>query len=79
MGRLLGVTERTNAHSSDIYSVAFSPDGSRIATVGWDNVLRVWDPWMAAKLATIWQSQWAFGDAVSIDEAIQPFYESSWR
>jgi hypothetical protein len=35
--------ERVNAHSSEINSVAFSPDGARIATVGGDFALRVWD------------------------------------
>ena len=28
---------------------------------------------LAAKLAAAWQTAWEFGDAVSIDEAIQPY------
>ena len=38
------VLEKLDAHSDNIYSVVYSPDGSRIATVGGDSALRVWTP-----------------------------------
>ena len=37
------VAERLDAHSITIHSVTFSPDGTHIATVGWDSALREWD------------------------------------
>ena len=37
-------TEKANAHSGQISSVAYSPDGSQILTAGlWDKSLKVWD------------------------------------
>ena len=30
-------------HTKEVYSVAFSPDGSRIVSGSWDNSLRLWD------------------------------------
>ena len=36
-------TEKANAHSEAITSVAYSPDGSQILTGSWDKSLKVWD------------------------------------
>src|SRR5690606_17397470 len=32
-----------NAHNNAVYTLAFSPDGSRLAIGGNDNALRIWD------------------------------------
>ncbi|HEX6399855.1 MAG TPA: WD40 repeat domain-containing protein, partial [Actinomycetota bacterium] len=38
------VIPRFEGHQGDINDVAFSPDGSRLATAGADGALKVWDP-----------------------------------
>ena len=37
------VAEKTNAHSGNIYSVAFSPDGTKIVSGSFDKTIKVWD------------------------------------
>jgi len=37
------LSEKTNAHSSWIRSVAFSPDGTKIVSGSDDNTITVWD------------------------------------
>ncbi len=37
------LSEKTNAHSNRITSVAFSPDGTKIVSGSWDKTIKVWD------------------------------------
>ena len=37
------MSEKTNAHSSEIMSVAFSPDGTMIVSGSYDGTIKVWD------------------------------------
>jgi WD40 repeat protein len=37
------LSEKTNAHSLFITSVAFSPDGTRIVSGSCDKTIKVWD------------------------------------
>ena len=37
------VAEKTNAHSDPVYSVAFSPDGTKIVSGSADRTIKVWD------------------------------------
>jgi WD40 repeat protein len=42
-GKLELMSEKTNAHSEWISSVAFSPDGSKIVSGSADRTVKVWD------------------------------------
>ena len=37
------LSEKTNAHSGLIRSVAFSPDGTKIVSGSFDETIKVWD------------------------------------
>jgi WD40 repeat protein len=40
---MVQLSEKTNAHSGSIYSVAFSPDGTKIVSGSDDKTIKVWD------------------------------------
>ena len=42
-GKLEQLSEKMNAHSGDINSVAFSPDGTKIVSGSDDKTIKVWD------------------------------------
>jgi WD40 repeat protein len=42
-GNLVMLSEKTNAHSHQITSVAFSPDGTKIVSGLYDWTIKVWD------------------------------------
>jgi WD40 repeat protein len=42
-GKLEQLSEKTNAHSDYIRSVAFSPDGTKIVSGSDDKTIKVWD------------------------------------
>jgi WD40 repeat protein len=41
--KLEQLSEKTNAHSREIMSVAFSPDGTKIVSGSFDKTIKVWD------------------------------------
>jgi len=41
--KLEQLSEKTNAHSHEIMSVAFSPDGTKIVSGSFDKTIKVWD------------------------------------
>ena len=64
------LSEKTNAHSDWIRSVAFSPDGTKIVSGSDDQTIKVWDlgapePSNRLSLAKtdacrlIWQARWS--------------------
>ena len=42
-GKLELLSEKTNAHSGYVMSVAFSPDGTKIVSGSFDKTIKVWD------------------------------------
>ena len=63
------LSEKTNAHSGPVYSVAFSPDGTTIVSGSNDRTIKVWDfgapePSKRPSLAKtdacwlVWQASW---------------------
>ena len=40
---MVQLSEKTNAHSGMIFSVAFSPDGTKIVSGSYDKTIKVWD------------------------------------
>ena len=64
------LSEKTNAHSDTIRSVAFSPDGTKIVSGSYDKTIKVWDsgapraqnrPSLAKTDAIwlVWQANWS--------------------
>ena len=65
------LSEKTNAHSNYVMSVAFSSDGTKIVSGSHDRTIKVWDfgaqepsnrPSLAKTDACwlIWQARWSF-------------------
>ena len=64
------LSEKTNAHSGWVSSVAFSPDGTKIVSGSADQTIKVWDsgaprspqitPFLAKTDAfwLVWQARW---------------------
>ena len=50
------LSEKTKAHSGEVNSVAFSPDGTKIVSGSADNTIKVWDSGapLALKYAPPW-------------------------
>ena len=42
-GKLEMLSEKTNAHSDWVMSVAFSPDATKIVSGSYDRTIKVWD------------------------------------
>ena len=64
------LSEKTDAHSNWIMSVAFSPDGTKIVSGSYDQTIKVWDfgaqepsnrPSLAKTDACwlVWQARWS--------------------
>ena len=60
-GKLELLSEKTDAHSGSVYSVAFSPDGTKIVSGLRDKTIKVWDADSFKQLETRPGESLAFG------------------
>jgi WD40 repeat protein len=71
--------EKQSAHSKDVTSVAFSPDGSTIVSGSFDQTIKVWD---AVNFRAHVESEWeTFDKEVNVSQWGEPKMEiqTSWR
>jgi WD40 repeat protein/DNA-binding SARP family transcriptional activator len=54
----------------DVNGVAFSPDGSKLASTGDEGQLKVWDPSSGRLLSTLWDDGAALGPSFSADGSL---------
>src|SRR5262249_5546351 len=54
-------------HNHWIAALAFNPDGTRLASAGWDNVVRIWDPGSVQEVGSLPGSHDFYGVAFSPD------------
>jgi WD40 repeat protein/DNA-binding SARP family transcriptional activator/class 3 adenylate cyclase len=57
-------------HDGDVNDVAFSPDGSTLASTGEDGELNVWDPSTGRLLSSLWSDGDAWGPSFSADGSL---------
>ncbi|MDP9343932.1 MAG: hypothetical protein M3Q23_17945 [Actinomycetota bacterium] len=57
-------------NDEDVTDVAFSPDGSKLATTAKDGTLAVWDPSTGRLLSSRWPSGEAWGPSFSADGSL---------
>ncbi|MEP7019294.1 MAG: BTAD domain-containing putative transcriptional regulator [Pseudonocardiales bacterium] len=59
-----------HGHDGKVTGVAFSRDGSKLATTGEDGYLKVWDTSSGHRLASFWGSEIAFGPSFTGDGSL---------
>jgi WD40 repeat protein len=58
-----------NGHTGNVYSVAYSPDGTQLATAGQDRTARIWNAGTGALIRTITHTEEVYAVAYSSDGA----------
>ncbi|MEE2948065.1 MAG: c-type cytochrome domain-containing protein, partial [Verrucomicrobiota bacterium] len=47
------IRDLSNGHRDALYGIAFSPDGSQLATAGYDRLIQIWNPITGERLRTL--------------------------
>ena len=75
-GALELLSEKTNAHSSVIWSVAFSSDGTKIVSGSSDRTIKVWD---AVNFRPHVESEWeTFVETINADDSDEEDEVETW-
>lgn len=75
-----GLSRTLVGHENFVYQVAYSPDGSILATGGWDRTVRLWDPCTGEQLAALPVNSIVWNVAFSADgtELVGAGFDSAW-